>query len=71
MVVAFPLESNRPLHEAERKHKQVMTVLITQVFVDAASGGFSDSDLFDVSKDDTYKPDKGKGNRCNFQNKRT
>ncbi len=26
------------------------------------SGGFSDSDLFDVSKDDTYKPDKGKGN---------
>ncbi len=26
------------------------------------SGGFSDSDLFDVGKDDTYKPDKGKGN---------
>ncbi|XP_041820873.1 CD99 antigen-like protein 2 [Chelmon rostratus] len=26
-------------------------------------GGFSDSDLFDVSKDDTYKPDKGKGSR--------
>ncbi|XP_071334248.1 CD99 antigen-like protein 2 [Trachinotus anak] len=24
-------------------------------------GGFSDSDLADVSKDDTYKPDKGKG----------
>ncbi|XP_038587028.1 CD99 antigen-like protein 2 [Micropterus salmoides] len=24
-------------------------------------GGFSDSDLIDVSKDDTYKPDKGKG----------
>ncbi|XP_029382232.1 CD99 antigen-like protein 2 [Echeneis naucrates] len=24
-------------------------------------GGFSDSDLVDVSKDDTYKPDKGKG----------
>uniref|UniRef100_A0A3P8SV31 CD99 antigen-like protein 2 n=1 Tax=Amphiprion percula TaxID=161767 RepID=A0A3P8SV31_AMPPE len=23
-------------------------------------GGFSDSDLIDVSKDDTYKPDKGK-----------
>lgn len=26
-------------------------------------GGFSDSDLFDVSKDDSYKPDKGKGGR--------
>lgn len=26
------------------------------------SGGFSDSDLIDVSKDDSYKPDKGKGN---------
>ncbi|XP_070786378.1 CD99 antigen-like protein 2 [Enoplosus armatus] len=26
-------------------------------------GGFSDSDLADVSKDDTYKPDKGKGGR--------
>ncbi|XP_023119386.1 CD99 antigen-like protein 2 isoform X2 [Amphiprion ocellaris] len=26
-------------------------------------GGFSDSDLIDVSKDDTYKPDKGKGGR--------
>lgn len=25
------------------------------------SGGFSDSDLTDVSKDDTYKPDNGKG----------
>lgn len=24
-------------------------------------GGFSDDDLIDVSKDDTYKPDKGKG----------
>lgn len=24
-------------------------------------GGFSDSDLVDVSNDDTYKPDKGKG----------
>lgn len=24
-------------------------------------GGFSDTDLIDVSKDDTYKPDKGKG----------
>ncbi|XP_068164464.1 CD99 antigen-like protein 2 isoform X1 [Antennarius striatus] len=26
-------------------------------------GGFSDSDLIDVGKDDTYKPDKGKGGR--------
>lgn len=26
-------------------------------------GGFSDSDLADVGKDDTYKPDKGKGGR--------
>ncbi|XP_078132453.1 CD99 antigen-like protein 2 isoform X2 [Sander vitreus] len=26
-------------------------------------GGFSDDDLFDVGKDDTYKPDKGKGGR--------
>ncbi|XP_077401472.1 CD99 antigen-like protein 2 isoform X1 [Vanacampus margaritifer] len=26
-------------------------------------GGFSDSDLIDVSKDDSYKPDKGKGSR--------
>ncbi|XP_037335062.2 CD99 antigen-like protein 2 [Pungitius pungitius] len=26
-------------------------------------GGFSDDDLFDVSKDDTYNPDKGKGGR--------
>ncbi|XP_061620637.1 CD99 antigen-like protein 2 isoform X3 [Phyllopteryx taeniolatus] len=26
-------------------------------------GGFSDSDLIDVSKDDSYKPDKGKGGR--------
>ncbi|KAK7910302.1 hypothetical protein WMY93_014986 [Mugilogobius chulae] len=26
-------------------------------------GGFSDDDLADVGKDDTYKPDKGKGNR--------
>ncbi|XP_076580517.1 CD99 antigen-like protein 2 isoform X1 [Chaetodon auriga] len=26
-------------------------------------GGFSDSDLIDVSKDDTYKPDKGRGGR--------
>ncbi|KAK9524442.1 hypothetical protein VZT92_016837 [Zoarces viviparus] len=26
-------------------------------------GGFSDDDLLDVSKDDTYKPDKGKGGR--------
>ncbi|XP_067381030.1 CD99 antigen-like protein 2 isoform X3 [Channa argus] len=25
------------------------------------SGGFSNQDLYDVSKDDTYKPDKGKG----------
>lgn len=25
------------------------------------SGEFSDTDLIDVSKDDTYKPDKGKG----------
>ncbi|XP_077401473.1 CD99 antigen-like protein 2 isoform X2 [Vanacampus margaritifer] len=27
------------------------------------AGGFSDSDLIDVSKDDSYKPDKGKGSR--------
>nr|XP_046237285.1 CD99 antigen-like protein 2 isoform X1 [Scatophagus argus] len=27
------------------------------------SGGFSDNDLIDVSKDDSYKPDKGKGGR--------
>ncbi|XP_061816750.1 CD99 antigen-like protein 2 isoform X2 [Nerophis lumbriciformis] len=27
------------------------------------SGEFSDSDLIDVSKDDNYKPDKGKGGR--------
>ncbi|XP_008286597.1 CD99 antigen-like protein 2 [Stegastes partitus] len=26
-------------------------------------GGFSDRDLIDVSKDDSYKPDKGKGGR--------
>ncbi|XP_034413352.1 CD99 antigen-like protein 2 isoform X2 [Cyclopterus lumpus] len=26
-------------------------------------GGFSDDDLFDVGKDNTYKPDKGKGGR--------
>ncbi|XP_068444241.1 CD99 antigen-like protein 2 isoform X1 [Clinocottus analis] len=26
-------------------------------------GGFSDDDLFDVGKDETYKPDKGKGGR--------
>ncbi|XP_031706937.1 CD99 antigen-like protein 2 isoform X1 [Anarrhichthys ocellatus] len=26
-------------------------------------GGLSDDDLLDVSKDDTYKPDKGKGGR--------
>ncbi|XP_056298410.1 CD99 antigen-like protein 2 isoform X2 [Pseudoliparis swirei] len=26
-------------------------------------GGFSDDDLFDVGKDDSYKPDKGKGGR--------
>nr|XP_040039029.1 CD99 antigen-like protein 2 isoform X2 [Gasterosteus aculeatus aculeatus] len=26
-------------------------------------GGFSDNDLFDVSKDETYHPDKGKGGR--------
>ncbi|CAN9509762.1 unnamed protein product [Ophioblennius macclurei] len=26
-------------------------------------GGFSDSDLFDVGEDDSYKPDKGKGGR--------
>nr|XP_046237286.1 CD99 antigen-like protein 2 isoform X2 [Scatophagus argus] len=26
-------------------------------------GGFSDNDLIDVSKDDSYKPDKGKGGR--------
>ncbi|KAM3857629.1 CD99 antigen-like protein 2 [Diretmus argenteus] len=26
-------------------------------------GGFSDSDLDDIGKDDTYKPDKGKGGR--------
>ncbi|XP_026154836.1 CD99 antigen-like protein 2 [Mastacembelus armatus] len=26
-------------------------------------GGFSDSDLIEVSKDDSYKPDKGKGGR--------
>ncbi|XP_067381029.1 CD99 antigen-like protein 2 isoform X2 [Channa argus] len=25
------------------------------------AGGFSNQDLYDVSKDDTYKPDKGKG----------
>uniref|UniRef100_A0A8C3G6Z0 CD99 antigen-like protein 2 n=1 Tax=Cyclopterus lumpus TaxID=8103 RepID=A0A8C3G6Z0_CYCLU len=29
------------------------------------SGGFSDDDLFDVGKDNTYKPDKGKGNVWN------
>nr|XP_057924060.1 CD99 antigen-like protein 2 isoform X1 [Doryrhamphus excisus] len=28
-----------------------------------SGGGFSDSDLIDVSKDDNYKPDKGKGGR--------
>ena len=35
------------------------------------SGGFSDSDLLDVSKDDTYKPDKGKGNIWTFFIKKT
>lgn len=29
-------------------------------------GELSDDDLFDVSKDDTYKPDKGKGNTWIF-----
>ncbi|XP_061769319.1 CD99 antigen-like protein 2 isoform X2 [Nerophis ophidion] len=32
------------------------------------SGGFSDSDLVDVSKDDNYKPDKGKGGRPGERN---
>ncbi|XP_031706938.1 CD99 antigen-like protein 2 isoform X2 [Anarrhichthys ocellatus] len=30
---------------------------------DSKPGGLSDDDLLDVSKDDTYKPDKGKGGR--------
>uniref|UniRef100_A0AAY5L6L9 CD99 antigen-like protein 2 n=1 Tax=Esox lucius TaxID=8010 RepID=A0AAY5L6L9_ESOLU len=30
-------------------------------------GSFSDDDLFGVSKDDTYKPDKGKGGRGGSQ----
>ncbi|XP_061665233.1 CD99 antigen-like protein 2 [Syngnathoides biaculeatus] len=28
-------------------------------------GGFSDSDLIDISRDDGYRPDKGKGGRAN------
>ncbi|XP_034020079.1 CD99 antigen-like protein 2 isoform X3 [Thalassophryne amazonica] len=33
----------------------------TKAPVKPKSGGFSDDDLLDVSKDDTYKPDKGRG----------
>ncbi|XP_035531102.1 CD99 antigen-like protein 2 [Morone saxatilis] len=33
-------------------------------------GGFSDSDLIDVSKDHTYKPDKGKGGHPSGDNDR-
>lgn len=43
---------------------------ITLVSLCAISGGLSDSDLVDVSKDDSYKPDKGKGNG-NFWNDHT
>lgn len=39
---------------------------VYKVFLYVASGGFSDSDLENVSKDNTYKPDKGKGKRCNL-----
>lgn len=34
------------------------------ITLSAILGGFSDSDLIDVSKDDSYKPDKGKGNKA-------
>lgn len=35
--------------------------MIPRLSLSPFSGGFSDSDLFDVGKDKTYKPDSGKG----------
>ncbi|CAL1590759.1 unnamed protein product [Knipowitschia caucasica] len=35
----------------------------TKAPVKPKTGGFSDDDLLDVGKDNTYKPDKGKGNK--------
>lgn len=70
---SYTFALKRLISSEEVNHIQTATLLMLNVNINGRdvyhthslytiSGGFSDSDLIDVSKDDSYKPDKGKGN---------
>lgn len=74
IVYSYMFALKRLIRSELVNHIQTATLLMLNVNINGRgvyhtitlytiSGGFSDNDLIDVSKDDSYQPDKGKGNK--------